>query len=231
MKLPWLVLLVPQVLLLRSEAEHVTRVQVQLGSNAILNCSQEANNMYWYMQIHSQFRVPILRGFTSATNDAEYYTPDLKSKFSLSLKNSLVIKNVTKEDCRIYYCGEKDTEDTFHLISGAINDSDQQQQTDVKVWQSEPIILTSFTLNGLSLILIGLVVSHLCKKRGHTSQQNTPSPLTSEFPEILTSPQYEEIQLPSSRAPPPSTQERECIYYKAELPQHIRLQDFNAPVP
>uniref|UniRef100_A0A3B4H874 Immunoglobulin domain-containing protein n=1 Tax=Pundamilia nyererei TaxID=303518 RepID=A0A3B4H874_9CICH len=117
MVLLWMILL---VFLLCAEAENMTEVRGELGTNVTLTCSNQTSDRYWYMEIHSQFRAGIGRSFSSA--DSTYYSPGFETKFSI-LGNKLVIKNLTAEDCRLYFCGIKrggSTQfvETFHLISG-----------------------------------------------------------------------------------------------------------------
>lgn len=108
--------------LLCTDATNVTEVKVKLGQNAILTCSVNISNMYWYLEIHSQLRGYILRTFGATDNKPLYCTPEFKTKYSVQ-NNSLVVKNVTAEDCRLYFCGGKKSgiihfEETIQLVSG-----------------------------------------------------------------------------------------------------------------
>ncbi|XP_042080924.1 uncharacterized protein LOC102305712 isoform X2 [Haplochromis burtoni] len=53
MVLLWMILL---VLLLCAEAENMTEVRGELGTNVTLTCSNQTSDTYWYMEIYSQFR-------------------------------------------------------------------------------------------------------------------------------------------------------------------------------
>ncbi|XP_013771103.1 uncharacterized protein LOC102197735 isoform X2 [Pundamilia nyererei] len=53
MVLLWMILL---VFLLCAEAENMTEVRGELGTNVTLTCSNQTSDRYWYMEIHSQFR-------------------------------------------------------------------------------------------------------------------------------------------------------------------------------
>ncbi|CAI5638797.1 unnamed protein product [Oreochromis niloticus] len=208
MVLLWMILL---VVLLRAEAENVTEVRGELGTNVTLTCSNHTSDTHWYMEIYSQFRACIGRSFSSA---ATYCSPGFETKFSI-LGNKLVIKNFTAEDCRLYFCGIKrdgsiQFVETFHLISDvtqkpvALTDSNQQ---------SELVILSSLSLNA-ALILVVICLSCVwlsLKRRISKYQANLPPAGTSER---LETPQKKEIQPPPRSAAPPS----EGIYYKLHLP-------------
>ena len=121
MKLLWMIL---SVFLVCSEAHNMRKVKVELGQNATLNCSVDISDIRWYMEIHGQFRVNILRTFGKTDDDPEYFFPEFKTKYSV-LENRLVIRNVTAEDCRLYFCAQRknDTihfEETIHLVSGKL---------------------------------------------------------------------------------------------------------------
>ncbi|KAF7650729.1 hypothetical protein LDENG_00121120 [Lucifuga dentata] len=205
-----LVLLLLLLLLLCAQAENFFEVKVQLGENATLNCSLQTDNIYWFRQMQSR-RAPVLRTFSRKVSDAVFASADLRRKFSI-MENKLQIHSVAAGDLRLYYCGRKHNQsmtftDAFHLLSAG----DIEQQ---------PV---SFILNIFLFLVTSLVL--LCLKRGHTCQRSSPSPLTSESPEMLDAAQYEEIQMPPCSAPPPpAAHSTECIYYKAQLPQHTPLQ-------
>jgi len=107
------------LVLVCSEAQKVTEVRGELGQDVTLTCSTRNKDIFWYMQIHSQFTAGIGRTFSSFN---DYCSLDFKTKY-LILENRLVIKNISAEDCRLYFCAEKIKVtfvflDTFRLISG-----------------------------------------------------------------------------------------------------------------
>ncbi|CAK6979694.1 uncharacterized protein LOC121891725 [Scomber scombrus] len=201
MKLLWMIL---SVFLVCAEADNMREVKVELGQNVTLNCSVDISDMYWYMEIHSQLRVNILRTFGKTDNDPEYFSPEFKTKYSV-LENRLVITNVTAEDCRLYFCAQKKNdiihfEETIQLVSDvsitpSTNYSEprstEQQQHIQRTWLSGPVIFTSFALNAfLVLFLIGFCFTYLSLKRNISKYQvNEPSPLTSDTQESLETPQ------------------------------------------
>ncbi|XP_030612292.1 uncharacterized protein LOC115799326 [Archocentrus centrarchus] len=203
MVLLWMILL---EVLLCAEAENVTEVRGQLGAEVNLTCSSGSSDTHWYIEIYSQLRAYIGRSLSSVPS---YYSPDFETKFSI-VGNSLMIKNLTAEDCRLYYCGIKRDGSiqfvgTFHLVSGVTADPVRG------VLQSDPVVFSSLTLNAvLVLVVICLsCVSVSLKRRISRYQANLPPAGTS-----LETPQYEEIQLPPRPSAPP-----ECIYYKVQLPR------------
>ncbi|KAL3999884.1 F-box protein 1 (cyclin F) [Sarotherodon galilaeus] len=203
MVLLWMILL---VILLCAEAEKVTEVRGELGTNVTLTCSNQTSDTYWYMEIHSQFRACIGRSFSSA--GSTYCSPGFETKFSI-LGNKLVIKNFRAEDCRLYFCGIRrygsiQFVETFHLISDV---------TPMRgALKSDHVLFTSLSLNAaLILVVICLsCVSLSLKRRISKYQANLPPAGTSER---LETPQ-KEIQPPPRSAAPPS----EGIYYKLHLP-------------
>ncbi|XP_005462744.2 uncharacterized protein LOC102075659 [Oreochromis niloticus] len=208
MVLLWMILL---VLLLCAEAENVTEVRGELGTNVTLTCSNQTSDRYWYMEIHSQFRAGIGRSFSSA--GSTYCSPGFESKFSI-LGNELVIKNFTAEDCRLYFCGIKRDGsihfvDTFHLVS----DIPTTPDPDSEVLQRNTILVSSLSLNVVLILVICLSCVWLSLKRGISKNQaNLPPAGTSEG---LETPQYEEIQFP----PPSAAPLQECIYYRIQRPR------------
>ncbi|XP_039907194.1 uncharacterized protein LOC120746053 isoform X1 [Simochromis diagramma] len=188
MVLLWMILL---VLLLCAQAENVTEVRGELGTNVTLTCSNQTSDPHWYMEIHSQFRAGIGRSFSSA--GSTYCTPGFETKFSI-LGNKLVIKNLTAEDCRLYFCGIKrdgsiQFVETFSLVSAVsatsvtVTDSNRpDQQSNKNALQSDRVVFISLSLNAaLVLVVICLsCVSLSLKRRISKYQANLPPAGTSE---------------------------------------------------
>ncbi|XP_072235506.1 uncharacterized protein [Leuresthes tenuis] len=200
MDLLWMMLL---LVLVCSEAQKVTEVRGELGQDVTLTCSIRNKDIYWFMQIHSQFRAGIGRTFSS---DASYFSPDFKTKY-LILENRLVVKNISAEDCRLYFCAEKINGtfvfvDTFGLTADVpvtlsdypdvpvtpSSDSNHQNPS-CSPSQSEHVVLSSFILKAvLFSVFSGLMCSYLMRRRG-SSRGNQPPGFTCEDPEMMDSPQ------------------------------------------
>ncbi|KAM4560344.1 uncharacterized protein PAE49_012560 [Odontesthes bonariensis] len=215
-----MLLLVLVLVLVCSEAQEVTEVRAELGQDATLTCSiRNETDLYWYLEVYSQLRASI--GHRFATGHVSYSSAELQTKY-LILKNRLVIKNIRAEDCRLYFCAEEinHTVDTFRLVSDVpvapSNDSNQHNQSCTSTsttYQNEHVVLGSFVLNAVLVSAVtGLMCVNLRRKKCCSSRTNQPPEFPPENPEVLESPQYEEIHLPP---PPPQS---DCIYYKAQHP-------------
>ncbi|XP_067357282.1 uncharacterized protein [Channa argus] len=153
MDLLWMILL---VFLVCAEAQNVTEVKVELGQNVTLNCSGNNSDTYWYMEINSQLRGSICRSFTNDPSGSQYYVYTFRPKYS-AFGNSLLITNITAEDCRLYFCGRRingsiQFVDTFSLVSAVAHNGSS-------TWSTDLIRYISF---GLNIFLILVTISLLC---------------------------------------------------------------------
>ncbi|XP_075951010.1 uncharacterized protein LOC142952880 [Anarhichas minor] len=204
-------------------------VEVAVGQNATLTCSVDTTDVHWSIEISSQVKVHLARSYSSDPEESEYcVNTSFKHKY-MAMGNTLVISNITAEDNGRYFCGRKNNNnviftDTFRLVTAVpltsfTNNSEENQQQHIcRIVHSELIVYSSFALNVLLFfVIIGLVLTSPCLNRKSCKHQvNDPSPFTSENPEMLETPQYEEIQF---RAPSPAAPHlTECVYHKAQLP-------------
>ncbi|XP_067357253.1 uncharacterized protein [Channa argus] len=180
MDLLWMILL---VFLVCAEAQKVTEVKVELGQNVTLNCSGNNSDTLWFTEINSQVRGSIGRSFTNDPSGSQYYVSTFRPKYS-AFGNSLLITNITAEDCRLYFCGRRingsvQFVDTFSLVSDVpvtastnICEEDDQQQH-----QNECIIYRCVFLNVffvsviICLILVPLCVNKMKKKKQQSNDQ------------------------------------------------------------
>ncbi|XP_027866539.1 uncharacterized protein LOC114140628 isoform X1 [Xiphophorus couchianus] len=223
------------LVLVGSEAQNLVNVTVELGQDVTLNCSFNSSDFFWFMKIHSQFRAEI--GRIRSSSSPVCSSPDFKSKFSMS-GNQLVIKTVSAEDSRLYYCGMRQSDqmvykDTFSLsVVPSVRPT-----TSIPSIPSIPSVprsstppcpatgrfvqpVTAVSL-GLNAVLLAAAVGFLCvyiRRNGSCSCccRAKGSAAYNMENDDMQSPQYEEIQLPPT--PVPVRVSSECIYYKAQHP-------------
>ncbi|XP_039907776.1 uncharacterized protein LOC120746362 [Simochromis diagramma] len=196
MVLLWMILL---VLLLCAEAENVTEVRGELGTNVTLTCSNQTSEIHWYMEIHSQFRACIGRSFSSA--GSTYCSPGFETKFSI-LGNKLVIKSLTAEDCRLYFCGIKrdgsiQFVETFRLVSNVtLNITDPQ--IDCRLSQ---LIIICVSVAVVVFVILGAVCAVLClKRKSRRIQKNNVSLHIYENTDTMRAAQNKVIQSQRAKA-------------------------------
>ncbi|MEQ2234946.1 hypothetical protein ILYODFUR_036614 [Ilyodon furcidens] len=101
MDLLWTVLL---MVLVCSEAQNMINVTGELGQDVNLTCSFSSPDIIWFMEVQNRIRAGIGRTYSS---DPIYFSPDLETKYSVS-ENKLLVRNLSAEDSRFYFCGRKD---------------------------------------------------------------------------------------------------------------------------
>ncbi|KAK2857226.1 hypothetical protein Q5P01_005961 [Channa striata] len=204
--------------------QNITEVRVELGQNVTLKCSGDNSNTYWYMEIyHSQVQGFIGRSFSNDPSDSQYQVRTVRPKYS-AFGNSLMIINITADDCRLYFCGRKINNsvhfvDTFRLVSDVPTPppTDAHKATDGSVSLNELIRNGSLALNVLLLVIIGLICLLKTKEETRTCGCHVTEPQPPyDSPDAEGLRQYEEIQLPPYRPPAGPS---ECIYYQAQLPR------------
>ncbi|XP_019220935.1 uncharacterized protein LOC109204443 isoform X1 [Oreochromis niloticus] len=197
MVLLWMILL---VVLLCAEAENVTEVRGELGTNVTLTCSNQTSGTHWYMEIYSQFRACVSCQISST--HFTYNSPDFETKFSL-LGNKLMIKNFSAGDCRLYFCGINRNDsihfvETFRLVSVFLSpdifptsESDPQQQSS-SISQHHLLIIyrSAFLITAITLVILVVVFTSLWVKR-KSLQVRSPRPVTSWIAETVQSAQDE----------------------------------------
>ncbi|KAK2917268.1 hypothetical protein Q8A73_004014 [Channa argus] len=179
MDLLWMILL---VFLVCAEAQNVTEVKVELSQNITLNCSGNNPNTHWYIEINSQVRGFIGRSFSNDPSGSQYYVYTFRPKYS-AFGNSLLITNITAEDCRLYFCGRRingsvQFVDTFSLVSEVPTtpSTNNSEVHDSFLGSSEIVKYSSFGLNVFfSLTVISLVGVVLCLKRKRRFSHQRPS--------------------------------------------------------
>ncbi len=74
-----------------------------LGSNVIINCDLDENEVYWILLKTPDPPTVILRSM-SATTSPFYLNNTFRKKYSVQFKHRLVINNVTADELGVYYC-------------------------------------------------------------------------------------------------------------------------------
>ncbi|XP_035989687.1 uncharacterized protein LOC110367796 [Fundulus heteroclitus] len=224
MDLLWMLLL---LVLLPSQAQRVEEVTAELGQDVTLTCSINHGDIYWFMEIHSQFKIGI--GNIFSLKFPSYDSPDFNTKFLIAGK-TLKIKNVSAEDIRRYFCGRKEDGrtgdvETFRLISAGVAPSTPSSPSSPTLSTlsttsrtpadclTEPAVVGSLALNAVLIVsLLGLIGACMKRKGCCCCCRAKDSAEYSLDHQEMQNPQYEEIQLP------PTPVSSECIYSKAQHP-------------
>ncbi len=86
----------------------VSDLITDLGSNVIINCDLDENDVYWILLKTADPPTVILRSM-SATTSPFYFNNSFRKKYSVQFKHRLVINNVTADELGVYYCMNTET--------------------------------------------------------------------------------------------------------------------------
>ncbi|KAK9967721.1 hypothetical protein ABG768_002098 [Culter alburnus] len=179
-----------------------------LGSNVIINCDLDDNEVYWILLKTPDPPTVILRS-TSIPKAPFYSNKTFRNKYSLQFKH-LVINNVTADELGVYYCMNTRTppklsnstrlhiaepiqltESTKCHNQTAVECIDQNQTQ----WQI--IIIISGLMNGLLVIvvIVGLVKDFVGNRRSteHSQHLNTDLQQSQVIEEHQDQFQYAEV--------------------------------------
>ncbi|KAI2647494.1 Leucine-rich repeat neuronal protein 3 [Labeo rohita] len=81
----------------------VSDLLTDLGSNVIINCDLDENDVYWILLKTPDPPTVILRSVSTPTSPF-YYNNTFRKKYSVQFKHGLVINNVTANELGVYYC-------------------------------------------------------------------------------------------------------------------------------
>uniref|UniRef100_A0A8C1UWT6 Immunoglobulin domain-containing protein n=1 Tax=Cyprinus carpio TaxID=7962 RepID=A0A8C1UWT6_CYPCA len=81
----------------------VSDLLTDLGSNVIINCDLDENEVYWILLKTPDPPTVILRSFTAPISQF-YFNKTFRNKYSVQFKHCLVINNVTADELGVYYC-------------------------------------------------------------------------------------------------------------------------------
>ncbi|XP_016298275.1 uncharacterized protein LOC107655327 [Sinocyclocheilus anshuiensis] len=155
-----------------------------LGSNVIINCDLDENEVYWILLKTPDPPTVILRSF-STPKSPFYFNKTFRNKYSVQFKHRLVINNVTADELGVYYCMNTETPpklsnstrlhftESAHLTechNHTVVEFIDQNQTQ---WQII-IIIISGLMNGLLIIVvIGLLKVYVVgnKRSSERAQQ------------------------------------------------------------
>uniref|UniRef100_A0A8C1LQJ5 Ig-like domain-containing protein n=1 Tax=Cyprinus carpio TaxID=7962 RepID=A0A8C1LQJ5_CYPCA len=90
----------------------VSDLLTDLGSNVIINCDLDENEVYWILQKISDPPTVILRTLYNIQHTQippHYYNNTFRNKYSVQFKHRLVINNVTADELGVYYCMNTET--------------------------------------------------------------------------------------------------------------------------
>uniref|UniRef100_A0A8C1F5V5 Si:dkey-208m12.3 n=1 Tax=Cyprinus carpio carpio TaxID=630221 RepID=A0A8C1F5V5_CYPCA len=145
------------------------------GSNVIINCDLDENEVYWILLKTADPPTVILRSL-STTKSPFYLNKTFRKKYSVQFKHRLVINNVTADELGVYYCMNtrtppklsnssriyfnKSTQLTECHNQTVLEFTDQNQTQ----WQMIIIIIVALTNGLLFILLIAIVKTQQLEK-------------------------------------------------------------------
>ncbi len=83
----------------------VSDLLTDLGSNVIINCDLDENEVYWILLKTADPPTVILQSMSATTFLSPFYfNKTFRKKYSVQFKHRLVINNVTVDELGVYYC-------------------------------------------------------------------------------------------------------------------------------
>uniref|UniRef100_A0A8C2I449 Si:dkey-208m12.3 n=1 Tax=Cyprinus carpio TaxID=7962 RepID=A0A8C2I449_CYPCA len=213
----------------------VSDLLTDLGSNVIINCDLDENDVYWILLKTSDPPTVILRSLSTQTPPF-YPNKSFRKKYSVQFKHRLVINNVTADELGVYYCMNTETPPKLSNSTRIyFNESAQLTEChnhtvyefiDQNQTQYQIIIIISALMNGLLLILlIGLLKVFVFGNRRSTDRsqhfnadlQPTQVAEQHQDPQQL---QYAEVDFSKFRRNIRSSQIN-STYAALKLPKHV----------
>ncbi|MEQ2216832.1 hypothetical protein XENOCAPTIV_023123 [Xenoophorus captivus] len=121
-----------------SEAQNMINVTGELGQDVPLTCSFSSPDIFWFMEVQNRISAGIGRTYSSVPT---YFSPDLETKYSISEKK-LLVRNLSAEDSRFYFCGRKDDGRTVYGDTIRLIISDAQNVMELKAELGQDVTLT-----------------------------------------------------------------------------------------
>ncbi|XP_016303691.1 uncharacterized protein LOC107659310 [Sinocyclocheilus anshuiensis] len=158
----------------------VSDLLTDLGSNVIINCDLDENDVYWILLKTADPPTVILQSFSTQTPPF-YPNKTFRKKYSVQFKHRLVINNVTADELGVYYCMNTETppklsNSTRIYFTESVQLTECHSHTvyefiDQNQTQWQIIIIISALMNGLLLVLlIGVVKVFVVGKRRSAEQ-------------------------------------------------------------
>ncbi|XP_019897815.1 uncharacterized protein LOC109614917 [Esox lucius] len=204
-------------------AQDITVKCVEPGYNVTINCTFtttiqfESDDVNWFIHRQAQPPVAILKSYNSMNIHPFCFISDCRQKYSLLPEHKLIIKNVTADDCAVYYCVKQYkgrsvfSNGTRLMTTGNLASENQSILTTNRADEHGALEKTSdFNTMWLKGLLIGSgvwiafltgLVSVLWKRAA--LQKTHDSHRTSDSPGGSDGLEYEVIQLPLPKRPRP----------------------------
>ncbi|XP_039528774.1 uncharacterized protein LOC120479965 isoform X2 [Pimephales promelas] len=182
--------------MLYQASESLTNTPVTLGSDVIITCDLDIEEIYWY-----KLKLPdppelIVRSYSSTYEGPKNENIIYKHKYSVKTNSRLFIKNITIDELGVYYCVK--TSEPLKFNNGTkiyISDSVHRNQTEDAPQQQIPwrnMTIISVLLNVLLIIaVIGLLKS--CIDATRRSKNTSEKPQNTTKAQNTNDPQYAEI--------------------------------------
>lgn len=146
----------------------VSDLPTDLGSNVIINCDLDENEVYWIVLKTPDPPTVILRTLYNIQHTTPktpfYFNNTFRNKYSVQFKHGLVINNVTADELGVYYCMNTRTPPKlsnstriYFTEPAQINECHNRTAECIDQKQKQwliIIIIISGLMNGLLIILV-----------------------------------------------------------------------------
>ncbi len=122
----------------------VSDLLTDLGSNVIINCDLDENEVYWILLKTADPPTVILRSF-STPKSPFYHNKTFRKKYSVQFKHRLVINNVTADELGVYYCMNTRTPPKL--------------SNSTRIYFSGELI---FFFSDQNILIISVIIFHVC---------------------------------------------------------------------
>uniref|UniRef100_A0A8C9TW75 Ig-like domain-containing protein n=2 Tax=Scleropages formosus TaxID=113540 RepID=A0A8C9TW75_SCLFO len=141
--------------------ESLTMAPVRPGHNVTINCSLSTENIYWYVQQPGMAPLAVLRSFADVSHEAIYFN-DFKGKFVLQTHGRLLIQNVTRQDCMVFYCAVTSNESLVFSNGIKLNIDDMCPERQLSTFS---LFIASVVSNCILIITVIVLAKKLSPHR------------------------------------------------------------------